>query len=199
VERVPRTRKVTQFREETRVEEVPREVTITDYYAIEYLRQYIPQYIPEKQIEYVAKERKVKKYEYIPVERQIVHYPEAPLEAELTAGQVIPGGYAYQSSSAYTTTTPVVYSSNAIPGYATSTYTTGGPVLTQTAGGLSSGGIVPASYSSNAYYNSTGYVTGGSGVRPPVPGEIPPNSATYVTSGSGVRQAGETVTYTSNY
>ena len=62
VERVPKTRKVTEYREEVRIEEVPREVTITDYYAIEYLRQYIPQYIPEKQIEYVAKERKVKKY-----------------------------------------------------------------------------------------------------------------------------------------
>ena len=47
---------------EKRIEEVPREVTITDYYAVEYLRQYIPQYIPERQIEYVAKERKVKKY-----------------------------------------------------------------------------------------------------------------------------------------
>ena len=69
VERVPKKRTVTEYREEKVVEEVPREVTVTDYYAVEYLRQYIPQYIPEKQIEYVAKERKVKKYEYIPVER----------------------------------------------------------------------------------------------------------------------------------
>jgi hypothetical protein len=198
VERVPRTRKVTQFREETRVEEVPREVTITDYYAIEYLRQYIPQYIPEKQIEYVAKERKVKKYEYIPVERQIVHYPETPLEAELSAGQVIPGGYAYQASSAYTTGTPVAYSSSAIPaGYSSSSYTTSGPVYTQTAGGLTTGGVVPANY-----YGTTGYVTGGSGVRvQPVGGDVVQQTTTTTTygvgGGSAVRQ-GDTVTY-ANY
>ena len=74
VERVPKKRTVTEYREEKVVEEVPREVTVTDYYAVEYLRQYIPQYVPEKQIEYVARERKVKKYEYIPVERYLSYY-----------------------------------------------------------------------------------------------------------------------------
>ena len=42
---------------------------MTDYYAVEYLRQYIPQYVPEKHIEYVQTPRKQYRYEYVPVER----------------------------------------------------------------------------------------------------------------------------------
>ena len=42
VERVLRTVKVQEFKEEVIYEEVPREVSITDSYAVECFRQYIP-------------------------------------------------------------------------------------------------------------------------------------------------------------
>lgn len=51
------------------VEEVPREVVATDYYAVENIKQYYKEIIPEKKIEMVPVERKVKKIEYIPVEK----------------------------------------------------------------------------------------------------------------------------------
>ena len=204
VERVPKKRTVTEYREEKRIEEVPREVTITDYYAVEYLRQYIPQYIPEKEIQYVAKERKVKRYEYIPVERQIVHYPEQPLEAEVRANQgYVSGasgarqtGYAYTTESHYTQpTTTTTYNSGYNGGYATGGYATGG---------YATGGYANSGYASGVAGGSSGYgqetVTYTTTTNQPV---------TYVSSGSGARgqysgsganyQNGETVTYTTNY
>jgi hypothetical protein len=57
----------TQYKEERRIETIPREVTVTDYYAVEYLRQYIPQIISEKKIEYVKVPKKQVRYEYLPV------------------------------------------------------------------------------------------------------------------------------------
>ena len=73
---MPRKRRVTDYKEFVRVDVVPREVTTTDYYAVEHVRQYVPQIIPEKCIDYVPVEHKNIKYEYIPVERQLVHLPD---------------------------------------------------------------------------------------------------------------------------
>ena len=69
VEQIPRQRTVTEYQERRYTETVPREVTKVDYYAIEYLRQYIPQVIPETTVETVPVERIVQRTEYIPVER----------------------------------------------------------------------------------------------------------------------------------
>jgi len=69
VEQVPRQRTITEYQERRYTETVPREVTKVDYYAIEYLRQYIPQVIPETTVETVPVERVVQRTEYIPVER----------------------------------------------------------------------------------------------------------------------------------
>jgi hypothetical protein len=115
IEQRPITRTVTEYREEKRIENVPREVVKTDYYAVEYLRQYIPQYIPEKTVEYVARERKVKKYDYIPVERQIVHYPEQPLEEETVR---------YQGGSAVRAETVTYTGNQQVGSYATGGYRT---------------------------------------------------------------------------
>ena len=83
MERVPVRRKVIEYREERVMEEVPREVIKTDYYAVENIKQYYKEIIPERKIEMVPIERKVKRVEYVPVERydihwdrQVVHYPE---------------------------------------------------------------------------------------------------------------------------
>lgn len=65
-----------EYKEEKKVETIPREVTVTDYYAVEYLRQYIPQYVPEKKIEYVQVPKKQVRYEYIPVERYSFIYSD---------------------------------------------------------------------------------------------------------------------------
>jgi hypothetical protein len=40
IERKPKVRKVVNYEERTVVEEIPREVTTTDYYAIENITQY---------------------------------------------------------------------------------------------------------------------------------------------------------------
>jgi len=50
VERVPKRVKKVEYKEERQIESIPKEVTVTDYYAVEYLREYIPQYVPEKVI-----------------------------------------------------------------------------------------------------------------------------------------------------
>lgn len=63
-----------EYKEERKIETIPKEVTVTDYYAVEYLRQYIPQYVPEKKIEYVQVPKKQIRYEYIPVERYLFIY-----------------------------------------------------------------------------------------------------------------------------
>ena len=52
-ERIPKQRTITEYQERRYTETVPREVTKVDYYAIEYLRQYIPQVIPETTVETV--------------------------------------------------------------------------------------------------------------------------------------------------
>lgn len=51
------------------VEEIPREVVMTDYYAVENIKQYYKEVIPEKKIEMVPVEKKVKRVEYVPVEK----------------------------------------------------------------------------------------------------------------------------------
>jgi hypothetical protein len=68
-ERIPHQRTITEYQERRYMETVPREVTKVDYYAIEYLKQYIPQVIPETTVETVPVERIVQRTEYIPVER----------------------------------------------------------------------------------------------------------------------------------
>jgi hypothetical protein len=50
---------------------VPREKTVTDYYAIEYQTHYVPQSIPEKKIEYVPVETITERIEYFPVEKYV--------------------------------------------------------------------------------------------------------------------------------
>lgn len=57
------------YQEVKRIEYVPRERRITDYYAIEHQTNYVPQTIPEKKIEYVPVETVTERVEYIPVER----------------------------------------------------------------------------------------------------------------------------------
>ena len=69
MERVPVRRKVIEYREERVIEEVPREVITTDYYAVESIKQYYKEIIPEKKIEMMPIERKVRRVEYVPVER----------------------------------------------------------------------------------------------------------------------------------
>ncbi len=215
VERVPKTRKVVEYREEKRIETVPREVTKTDYYAVEYLRQYIPQYVPEKTIEYVARERKIKKYEYIPVERQIVHYPEQPLEAELHAGQYQTG----YVQGGITTGSYVQGQTQYVTG-GQSQYVTGGHHIT---GGYPVSGQGQSAIYQTGYqqpvqgeyrqvettqyvpqgYQQTTYVTGGSGVgqqqggyttqqgySTTQQGYTTGGQTTYVTGGSGVRGSG---------
>jgi hypothetical protein len=66
---IPKQRTVTEYQERRYTETVPREVTKVDYYAIEYLKQYIPQVIPETTVETIPVERVVQRTEYIPVER----------------------------------------------------------------------------------------------------------------------------------
>lgn len=50
---MPVKRKVIEFEERKIVEEVPREVVTTDYYAVENIKQYYKEIIPEKKIEMV--------------------------------------------------------------------------------------------------------------------------------------------------
>jgi hypothetical protein len=69
VETIPKQRTITEYQERRYTETVPREVTKVDYYAIEYLKQYIPQVIPETTVETIPVERVVQRTEYIPVER----------------------------------------------------------------------------------------------------------------------------------
>ncbi len=44
-----------------RVETVPREVTKTDYYAVEHVKTYKPQIVPERYLEVVPKPIQVRK------------------------------------------------------------------------------------------------------------------------------------------
>lgn len=39
---------MTEYKDFLKVDMVPREVTETDYYAVEHVRYYVPQVIPEK-------------------------------------------------------------------------------------------------------------------------------------------------------
>ena len=45
-EKVPVKRKVVHLEERREVEQVPKEVTCKDYYAVEYLRSYVKQVVP---------------------------------------------------------------------------------------------------------------------------------------------------------
>lgn len=74
MERVPIRRKVIQYEERRVVEEVPREVVTTDFYAVESIKQYYKEVVPEKKIEMVPVERKVRKIEYVPVEKYYNFY-----------------------------------------------------------------------------------------------------------------------------
>jgi hypothetical protein len=47
---VPVERTVIDYKEVKRIDYVPREKQVTDYYAIEHQTSYIPQTIPEKKI-----------------------------------------------------------------------------------------------------------------------------------------------------
>ena len=76
VEKVPIKKKKTRMEERRVMETVPREVTKTEYMAVEKIIEYKKEIIPEKKIEMVPVQKKVKRYEYVPVEKQIVHYPE---------------------------------------------------------------------------------------------------------------------------
>lgn len=66
---MPIKRKVIEYEERVVVEEIPREVVMTDYYAVENIKQYYKEVIPEKKIEMVPVEKKVKRVEYVPVEK----------------------------------------------------------------------------------------------------------------------------------
>lgn len=69
VTRVPKTRKVVEYRDERITDVIPREVTKKDYYAIEHLRQYVPEYIPEVTTQMVQRPVPFKRIEYVPVTR----------------------------------------------------------------------------------------------------------------------------------
>ena len=87
------------------METIPREISKTDYYAIEHVKKFVPEIITESHVEMVAVERIVTRTEYIPVERypyplfrKIVHYPEAPLAV---GGAVIAGRSCWRSRYHY--------------------------------------------------------------------------------------------------
>lgn len=61
IERVPKVRKIVDYREEKVMEEIPMEVTVVDYLAVENIRQYQKEIIPEKTIEMVPVEKKIKR------------------------------------------------------------------------------------------------------------------------------------------
>lgn len=60
---------MTQYEEKRVMETIPREVTKTDYYAVEKRVEYHKEIIPEKRIEMVPVQKKIKRYEYVPVEK----------------------------------------------------------------------------------------------------------------------------------
>lgn len=62
-------KKVIDYEEREIIEEIPKETTVIDYYAIEKQVAYQKQIVPEKSIEMVPVEKKVKKIEYIPMEK----------------------------------------------------------------------------------------------------------------------------------
>jgi len=51
------------------VDYVPRQRTITDYYAVEHQVNYVPRSVPETKIEYVPVETVTERIEYVPMER----------------------------------------------------------------------------------------------------------------------------------
>ncbi len=78
VERVPRTRVVTDYKEERRTEQVPVTREVEDHYAVEVIKQYVAQYKPKVEIERVPYEHvwfepmynsQVHKREYTNLER----------------------------------------------------------------------------------------------------------------------------------
>jgi len=170
------------------METVPREVTKVDYYAIEYLRQYIPQVIPETTVETIPVERIVQRTEYIPVERKIVHYPETPLAVEYqnkinqgisigNVGRVVSTGTAITTTPVVTGTTYVQPSTTYVSGPISGSAVIGGQ--TYVSGGQVLGG-------------TTTYVTGGSTIGGPT--LVNPASTTYVAA-----PATEYVTYETTY
>lgn len=188
---MPKTRKVIEYKEERKIEQIPKEVTVTDYYAVEYLREYIPQYVPEKRIEYVQVPKKQIRYEYIPVERQIVHYPDTALEAERTSTVVtgttqnwqavnpaatVSSNKVIQGGAVTSTTYPAtqtVYTTQAAPVYATNTvYETGAP---RTSYAVS--GVQPVYATGSTAGGQTVYTT-----------TVSPGSQSYYTTASNAAQ-----------
>ncbi|CAK73015.1 unnamed protein product (macronuclear) [Paramecium tetraurelia] len=79
VEYVPYQKPVVELEEEVRTVQVPRQKWVTDYYPVEYQKEYIPQVSYEKQIDYVPVEKNVPRVDYLEYEREVRRAPPAPV------------------------------------------------------------------------------------------------------------------------
>ncbi|CAD8146799.1 unnamed protein product [Paramecium octaurelia] len=68
-EYVPYQKSVVELEEEQRVVKVPKQKWVTDYYPVEYQKEYIPQVTYEKQVDYVPVEKTVPRVDYL--EREV--------------------------------------------------------------------------------------------------------------------------------
>ncbi|CAD8060976.1 unnamed protein product [Paramecium sonneborni] len=79
VEYVPYQKPVVELEEEVRTVQVPRQKWVTDYYPVEYQKEYVPQVSYEKQIDYVPVEKNVPRVDYLEYEREVRRAPPAPV------------------------------------------------------------------------------------------------------------------------
>ncbi|KAM3133250.1 hypothetical protein pb186bvf_014678 [Paramecium bursaria] len=71
VEYHPYERPVVELEDEVRTVKVPKQKWVTDYYPVEYQKEYIPQVSIEKQVEYRPVEKHVPRVDYVEVEREV--------------------------------------------------------------------------------------------------------------------------------
>lgn len=74
VETVPKKRIITEYEERIKEELVPRVITKHDYYAVEYIKEYVAEQIPEKSVRMVERKVPYKRIEYVPVTRYSLYY-----------------------------------------------------------------------------------------------------------------------------
>lgn len=60
---------IVEYVPQERIDTVPVERIITDYYTVEHITEYIPELIPERKVEYVPVEWIENRVEYRPIER----------------------------------------------------------------------------------------------------------------------------------
>lgn len=66
---MPVRRKVTELVERKHVELVPKEVVVTDYFAVEHIRKYLKEVVPEVRVETVSVPKIIRREEVFPREK----------------------------------------------------------------------------------------------------------------------------------